>query len=171
MTKPVTRLDSQHGSRHREELGEESGMITVELLWLVPFVIVPLLIFGVYCGRVGLMSIEVERAAREGARAASQRLDKDDARNIAKVTILDTLGAAQAQRCAGWSAGALGDDVVNVEGVGEQPEGYLDQGLVIVTLDCTVDLSVFGPFITTSRSFKTVAVESVDEYRSRAFNG
>ncbi len=153
----------------RSALGE-SGMITIELLYLVPFVIVPLLVFAVYCGRVGMMSIEVERAARESARAASQRLDKPAAKDIAKVTILDTLGEAQAQRCRGWSSGELGDDVVNVEGVGTQSEGYADQGVVIVTLECTLDLSVFGPLVTTTRSFRTVAVESVDEYRSRASN-
>jgi hypothetical protein len=145
-------------------------MITIELLYLVPLVIVPLLVFAVYCGRVGMMSMEVERAARESARAASQRLDKAEAKDIAKITIVDTLGVGQAQRCRGWSGGELSDEVVNVEGVGEQPDGILDQGVVTVTLECRVDLSVFGPLVTSTRSFKTVAVESVDYYRSRANN-
>jgi hypothetical protein len=156
--------------RFRLRSRNESAMITIELLYLVPFVIVPLLVFAVYCGRVGMMSLEVERAARESARAASQRLEKAEAKDIAKVTILDTLGATQAQRCLGWSAGELGDDIVNVEGVGEQPDDILDQGVVTVTLQCRLDLSVFGPLVTSTRSFKTVAVESVDEYRSRASN-
>jgi hypothetical protein len=112
------------------------------------------------------MSLTVERAARESARAASQRLEKDDAKQIAHATILETLGEAQAQQCEGWAAD-LGDDVVDVEGVGVQPEGYVDQGLVTVTLRCKIDLTVFGPFIRTSRTFTSTAVESVDEYRSR----
>jgi hypothetical protein len=140
------------------------------LLYLVPFVIMPLLVFAVYCGRVGMMSLTVERAARESARAASQRLEKSDAKSIAKSMILDTLGAAQAQHCLGWSGGELGDDIVDVEGVGEQPDDIHDQGVVTVTLDCRLDLSVFGPLVTSTRSFRTVAVESVDEYRSRANN-
>jgi hypothetical protein len=141
-------------------------MITVELLYLVPFVIMPLLIFVIYVGRVGIMSMTVERAARESARAASQQLEKDQAKQIAHTTILDTLGAAQAQQCEGWSS-SLGDDVVDVEGVGLQPEGYADQGFVTVRLRCKLDLSLFGPFIKTTRTFSTTAVESVDEYRSR----
>jgi hypothetical protein len=134
---------------------------------LVPFVILPLLIFAVYCGQVGMLSLKVERAAREAARAASQQLEKTDAKTIAQSTIVDSLGSQQAQHCKGWTGGELPDSVIDVEGVGEQPEGFADQGIVTVTLECDLDLSVFGPFITTTRFFKTTAIESVDEFRSR----
>jgi hypothetical protein len=140
----------------------ERGVITMEMVFLVPLVILPLIIFAVYCGRVGLMSLKVERAAREAARSASQQLEKEGARSAASQSILDQLGPEQAANCS---------DITNAtdpEGVAEQPEGFLDQGLVIVTLECTLDISLFKPFITSSKSFTSTAFEPVDEYRSRA---
>ena len=138
-------------------------MISIELLFLVPFVALPLMLFALYAGRLGMMSLRVERAAREAARAASQRLDPEPARTIAQQTIIDSLGEAQWSRCASSPR-----TLIDTEGVGQQPEGYNDQGVVTVTLSCTLDLSVFGPLITTQRTFTTTAIESVDEYRSRA---
>ena len=141
----------------------EGGVISIELLFLVPFVVLPLMLFALYAGRLGMMSLRVERAAREAARAASQRLDPEPARTIAQQTIIDSLGEAQWSRCASSPR-----TLIDTEGVGQQPEGYNDQGVVTVTLSCTLDLSVFGPLITTQRTFTTTAIESVDEYRSRA---
>ena len=46
-------------------------MISAELLFLVPFMVLPLMLFALYAGRLGMMSLRVERAAREAARAAS----------------------------------------------------------------------------------------------------
>ena len=153
--------------RNRRSLREadrrEGGAISIELLFLVPFVVLPLMLFALYAGRLGMMSLRVERAAREAARAASQRLDPEPARTIAQQTIVDSLGEAQWSRCASSPR-----TLIDTEGVGPQIEGYNDQGVVTVTLSCTLDLSVFGPLITTQRTFTTTAIESVDEYRSRA---
>lgn len=138
-------------------------MVSIELLMLVPFVVLPLMLFALFAGRTGMMSIRVERAAREAARAASQRLDAEPALEIAQRTIIDSLGTEQWSRCASSPATRI-----DVEGVGAQPEGYNDQGVVRVTLSCTLDLSVFGPLISTQHTFTSTAIESVDEYRSRS---
>ena len=152
------------GRRGRKVRGRrEGGVISIELLFLVPFVVLPLMLFALFAGRLGMMSLRVERAAREAARAASQRLDPQPARDVAQQTIIDSLGEAQ------WSRCALSPRTrIDTEGVGQQPEGYNDQGVVTVTLSCTLDLSVLGPLITTQRTFTATAIESVDEYRSRA---
>lgn len=141
----------------------EAGVISIELVFLVPLVVLPLMLFALFAGRLGLMSIRVERAAREAARAASQQLDPGPARDIAQRTLVDSLGAAQWARCANSPR-----TTINTEGVGSQPEGFADQGVVTVTLSCTLDMSVFGPLITTTHTFTETAIESVDEYRSRA---
>lgn len=156
-------MNSGPGRRRRTD----DGFITLELLFLVPFVIMPLLVFAAYVGQSGLMSMRVERAAREAARAASQQLTKDAAITVAHQTLLDNLGVAQLEHCAGASDPGL-TAILDTEGIGDQPEGYTDQGVVTVTLACTIDLSIFGPLVSSPKQFRTVAVESVDEYRSRA---
>ncbi len=149
--------------RRRSVHQREQAMVSIELLFIVPFMIVPLMLFALYAGRTGLMSLRVERAAREAARAASQQLDPGDAEGLARSTLLDYLGAEQWARCA-----AQPRTSINVSGVGPQPGGYADQGVVTVSLECAVDLSALTPLISARRTFVAVAVESVDEYRSRA---
>ena len=145
--------------RHRHE----HAMVSIELLFLVPFVVLPLMLWVLYAGRTATMSINVQRAAREAARAASQQLDPDAARGVAEHTLHDALGPEQWARCQSSPS-----TTIDTEGVGPQPEGFNDQGLVTVTLTCSLDLRVFAPLITTTHTFTSVAVESVDEYRSRA---
>ena len=162
--KPASLHDDRPNSGGRpKRRRRESGVISIELVFLVPLVVLPLMLFALFAGRLGMMSIRVERAAREAARAASQQLDPGPAQDIARQTIIDALGQSQWSRCA-----TSPRTVIDTEGVGTQPEGYNDQGVVTVTLSCTLDMSVFGPLITTEHTFTQTAIESVDEYRSRA---
>ena len=135
MNQPVNRGPARNreasrvGSRKRRGRNvrgrREGGVISIELLFLVPFMVLPLMLFALYAGRLGMMSLRVERAAREAARAASQRLDPEPARTIAQQTIIDSLGEAQWSRCASSPR-----TLIDTEGVGQQPEGYNDQGVV-----------------------------------------
>jgi hypothetical protein len=157
------RIWRERGVSIRRRERRERGFVTIEMLWIVPLVIVPVMLFGLYASRVGLMSIRVERASREAARAASQQLEPVVAREIAERTLVDALGVEQWQRCVDSPRTSI-----DVEGVGVQPEGYKDQGEVTVVLDCRVDLAIFGPLISTEHRYVVRAIESVDQYRSRA---
>ena len=135
----------------------------VELVALVP-VLAVLLLFVVFCGRVTITRLEVQRAARDAARAASIALTRDDAASALEATLADNLGP-RAPQCrhdpVDFSAIAADDG---------QP-GDWDSGVITLRLICTIptdDLGLLG--INTTKTFTATAVEPVDTWRSRPVN-
>ena len=154
---PTTPADT----RHRR--GCEGGVTTIEAAVIAP-VLMALLLFIVFLGRVATTQQNVQQAARAAARAGSIALTRDDAAIAIDTTLTASLGTTR-DRCelAPLNLTAIGQDT-------GQP-GDWDLGTIQVRLTCTIptsDLGLLG--ITRSKTFTAVATEPVDEWRSRPVN-
>lgn len=133
--------------------GRDAGAAAVETVLLVP-VLVVMLLFVVFVGRVGTVTQDVYAASRDAARAASLRDGPDaataDARSSAEATLLER-GVA----CAGLD--------VQVDTSRFEPGGA-----VRVDVACTVslaDVSRLG--VPGSKTVAAHSVSVIDRYRSR----
>ena len=135
----------------------ENGSMSIEAVLLTP-VLVALLVFGVYLGRIGQLQLRISRAVHDAARAGSVELDPDAAAAAIDQALIDGLGQSQYARCT---------RDINVTAVGNGSGNIIDQGLVRVKLRCQVDVARLGPLSPPSKTLTRLAYESVDEYRSR----
>jgi Flp pilus assembly protein TadG len=131
---------------------DESGSAAVETVLIVP-VLVALLMFAVFGGRLATAKNHVVSAAQDAARAASLRDDPAAATADATATAESSLAAA------GISCSSRDVTVdANLE----------PGGLVTVRVRCTTplsDLALLG--LPGSRTLSATATERVDTYRSQ----
>ena len=130
----------------------EAGTVAVEAAIVAPALVV-LMLLVVFAGRVSEADGNVERAASEGARAASLHQNPTAAREAAIDTASANL-AASGTKCASI------ETVVDTSDL--QPGGR-------VTVDVTciasmADVALLG--VPGTRTFRAHAVEVVDRYRS-----
>lgn len=147
----------------RRPRGRERGVTTIEAAVIAPVLMV-LLLFIVFLGRVATTQQNVQRAARDAARAGSMALTRDDAAVAIDTTLTASLGATR-DRCqlVPLDLTAIGQD--------SGQAGDWDLGTIQVRLTCTIptsDLGLLG--ITATKTFTAVATEPVDEWRSRPVN-
>lgn len=129
----------------------EDGSMTTELVLLTP-VLLLLLGFVVFAGRLGGVQQQVLAAADEAARAASLRGDPDAGRAAAAATVQDNIADA-GMECA--------DLAVEVD-TGAFHRG----GHVTVTVRCAVGLDdVVFAGLPGSRQYESAATEVIDLYR------
>ena len=150
-----------HRTGHRA--GCEGGVTTIEAAVIAPVLMV-LLLFIVFLGRVATTQQNVQRAARDAARAGSIALTRGDAATAIDTSLTASLGATR-NRCqlAPLDLTAIGQDTGN--------PGDWDLGTIQVRLTCNIptsDLGLLG--ITGTKTFTAVATEPVDEWRSRPVN-
>lgn len=134
-------------------LGEERGSATVELVLLTPL-LVAMLMFIVYFGRLADASQAIQDAAHQAARAASQ------ARTPA-AAIVDARSIAQS---ALTNAGITCQSVtVDVDTHGLRPGG-----IVSATVTCTVDISDLALLnVPGTKSLDASFFSVVDTWRSK----
>lgn len=127
------------------------GSVTTELVLLTPILLV-LLGFVVFAGRLGTVQQQVLAAADEGARAASLRGDPDAGR-AAGITAVDSNLADAGVECAGLT--------VEVD-----TDFFHRGGAVTVTVRCDVGLDdvVFAGMPGT-RQYEASATEVIDLHR------
>ena len=130
----------------------DAGTAVTETVLLVPVLIV-LLLFVVFVGRVTSTDHDVQASARDAARAASVASNPDGAAAAAQATVTDAL-AGRHVRCA-----SLQVDV--------DTTGFTGDGNVAVTVHCTVSLAdVTGLAVPGQQTSLTAhAVEVVDRLR------
>lgn len=129
----------------------ERGSATLELTLLTP-VLLLMLVFLVFLGRLGQARNDVDRAAREAARAASLARQPEEAQaagvDAAHATLLP--GAVSCSRMA-----------VTVE-----TTGFAAGGAVSATVDCTVELAdVAGLGVPGATTLSASFREPLDVYR------
>ena len=136
------------GSRWRSE----RGSISVEIAVIAPaFVFLMLLV--VYAGKVSEADGNVERAAAEGARAASLRQNPAAAIDDARAVVEANLAAA------GVPCSQLDTSV--------DTSGFEPAGTVTITVRCDAsmaDVTLLG--VPGTRSFTATSTEVIDTYRS-----
>lgn len=129
----------------------ERGSVSVEVAVIAPaFVFLMLLV--VFAGKVSEADGNVERAAAEGARAASLRQHPGNAATDARSTVEANLATA------GVSCSTL---EANVDTSDFEPGGT-----VTVTVECTAsmaDVTLLG--VPGTRTFTATATEVIDTYR------
>lgn len=129
----------------------ERGSATVELVLITP-VLLLMLVFVVFLGRLGQARNDVDRAARDAARAASIARLPEDAeaagRDAARAT-LESGGASCRQMAVSVDAA-----------------GFVPGGTVSATVTCTVDLAdVAGLGLPGATTLTASFREPVDTYR------
>jgi Flp pilus assembly protein TadG len=134
----------------------ERGSITIEVILLTP-VVVSFMMFAVYLGRVSKLGLNLRQAVHQAARAATFPLEEDDAREAARLVLMDALGPEQFALC---SSPAIDTSMVGLKGDAN------DTGVVTVSLTCRVNESSLGPF-TFGKTVTARAGEPIDDYRSR----
>lgn len=129
----------------------QDGSVTTELVLLTP-VLLLLLGFVVFAGRLGGVQQQVLGAADEAARAASLHDDPDAGRAAAAATVQDNLADA-GMECAGLTV--------------EVDTGAFHRGgHVTVTVRCAVGLDdVVFAGLPGSRQYEAAATEVIDLYR------
>lgn len=129
----------------------ERGSVSVEVAVIAPaFVFLMLLV--VFAGKVSEADGNVERAAAEGARAASLRQHPGDAATDARSTVEANLATA------GVSCSTL-EAIVDTS-------DFEPGGTVTVTIECTAsmaDVTLLG--VPGTRTFTATATEVIDTYR------
>ena len=129
----------------------ERGSISVEVAVIAPaFVFLMLLV--VFAGKVSEADGNVERAAAEGARAASLRQHPGNAATDARSTVEANLATA------GVSCSTL-EAIVDTS-------DFEPGGTVTVTVECTAsmaDVTLLG--VPGTRTFTATATEVIDTYR------
>lgn len=129
----------------------DAGTAVTETVLIVPVLIV-LLLFVVFVGRITSADHDVQASARDAARAASVASSPDGAVAAAQSTVTDTL-AGRHVRCA-----TLAVDV--------DTAAFTRDGNVGVTVHCTVSLAdVTGLAVPGSKLLTAHAVEVVDRLR------
>ena len=91
----------------------ELGSLSIETVLLTP-ILVALMTFGVYAGRIGQLELRLSRAVHDAARAGSVELDADTAAPAIDQVLLASLGPGQYERCV---------RDVTVDDVGYGPSG------------------------------------------------
>ena len=129
----------------------EDGSVTTEVVLVTPILLV-LLAFVVFAGRVGGVQQRVLAAADEGARAASLRGDPEAGRSAALERVAGSLA----------DAGVLCLDL----GVEVDTSAFHPGGHVTVTVTCAVELAdVAAVGLPGSRSYSATSTEVIDRYR------
>jgi Flp pilus assembly protein TadG len=136
----------------------EKGGITIEVILLTP-VVVAFMMFAVYLGRVSKLGLNLRQAVHQAARAATYPLEAEDAREAARLVLIDSLGPAQFARCS--------SPIIDTSMVGLQGDAN-DTGVVTVALTCKVNESSLGPFAF-GKTVTARAGEPIDDYRSRKY--
>ncbi|MEZ5219685.1 MAG: TadE/TadG family type IV pilus assembly protein [Ilumatobacteraceae bacterium] len=134
------------------EWRSERGSVSVEVAVIAP-AFVFLLLLVVFAGKVSEADGNVERAAAEGARAASLRQSPGDAIDDAEAVVAENLVAA------GVPCTQL-DTVVDTS-------AFEPGGTVTVTVRCEAsmaDVTLLG--VPGTRSFSATSTEVIDTYRS-----
>ena len=130
----------------------ERGSVSVEVAVIAP-ALVFLLLLVVFAGKVSEADGNVERAAAEGARAASLRQNPGDAIDDAEAVVAENLVAA------GVPCTHL-DTIVDTS-------AFEAGGTVTVTVRCEAsmaDVTLLG--VPGTRSFSATSTEVIDTYRS-----
>jgi len=130
----------------------ERGSVSVEVAVIAPAFVL-LLLLVVFAGKVSEADGNVERAAAEGARAASLRQNPGDAIDDAQAVVAANLDAA------GVPCTSL-DTVVDTS-------TFEPGGTVTVTVRCEAsmaDVTLLG--VPGTRSFSATSTEVIDTYRS-----
>ena len=137
-------------------------MTTIEAVVLAPVILV-LVLFIAFLGRITTTQQAVQRAARDGARAASQAIARDDAAVAINAVVDESLGTNR-QHCtiAPTDLTAIGEDT--------GAEGDWDLGLIQVRITCTIPTADLGLLGLGTKTFTAVATEPVDTWRSRKVN-
>lgn len=131
--------------------GDDRGSVTTELVLVTP-VLLLLLAFVVFAGRVGGVQQQVLAAVDEAARAASLRGDADAASAAAAAAAADNLTDA------GVSCTDLAVEVDTAD--------FRRGGHVTVTMDCTIGLDdVVFAGLPGTRTSQATATEVVDRLR------
>lgn len=131
----------------------EAGSVTVETVLVVPIIVV-LLCFVVFGGRIVGAKNQVEGAAQDAARAASLRQDPGTAQAAATQT-------ADASLASAGLACSSRDISVNTT-------SFDPGGVVVVRVRCVArlsDLTLLG--VPGSLTFTATATEVIDTYRSQ----
>lgn len=129
----------------------ERGSAAVELVLVTPALVV-LLLFVVFAGRLSSARADVDRAARDAARAASLARTPADAVSAAEATTRTALG--QAVACARLDVSA---DVTD----------FSPGGTVTTSVTCTVALSdVAGLRVPGSTTLQSSFAERIDTFRA-----
>lgn len=146
------------GPDHRTE----DGVTAIEVVILAP-VLMAMILFIMYLGRVTTTQQNVQRAARDAARAGSLAITRDDAQTAIDSVLTETLGD-QRGRCqlAPLDLTAIGQDT--------GAEGDWDSGIIQVRLTCNIPTDDLGLLAIGSKTFTAVATEPVDTWRSRQVN-
>jgi hypothetical protein len=140
----------------------EAGSAVVEILFVTPVLII-LMLFVVFCGRLQGANQDVRSASGSAARSASLTFDRIGAQRAARATADKTL-AEQKISCASLDV----DLDVERSGEGHQGAGGLSNGdEVTVTVSCVVSLSdLSGLGVAGSKTITASATEIVDRFRS-----
>ena len=129
----------------------EQGSVSVEVAVIAPaFIFLMLLV--VFAGKVSEADGNVERAAAEGARAASLRQHPGNAATDARATVEANLATA-------------GVTCTNLEATINTSD-FEPGGTVTVTVECTAsmaDVTLLG--VPGTRTFTATATEVIDTYR------
>ena len=124
----------------------ERGSATLELVLLTPLLLL-MLVFVVFLGRLGQARNDVDRAARDAARAASIARSVDDADAAGRAAAHDTLQAGGVSCTVDTSGFAAGGDVA-------------------ATVTCTVDLADVAELkLPGSQTLSATFSEPVDVFR------
>lgn len=132
----------------------DQGNAATETVLLVPVVLLVVL-FVVFVGRISSTDDDIQGAARDAARAASQSATADAAAAVAQQTAADTLDTDRV-RCDGLQ-------------VAVDTNAFVRGGAVIVDIRCTVSLAdVLGLAVPGSATRTAHAVEVIDQHRGVA---
>ena len=147
-------MTSIHGRRRARALLDDNGSATAEMVLVTPLLIT-MLLFIVFCGRLADTTLRLNDAAHQAARAASLARTisdaQDDARSIAQAALTD----------AGIRCQAL---VVTIDTVGLQRGST-----VTVDLSCAVglsDLALLG--VPGHTTLSASSASPIDSYRGEA---
>ena len=147
----VQAWDSINGTDGNDGTGHDGGSVALELVLLTPLVLV-LIVFVAFCGRLTRAEAIVRDAAAAGARAASLRQQPSTARADATAAVLINL-AGHTSTCPA--------PTVSVDTSSLRPGGQ-----VSVEVRCVVplrDLALLG--VPGSRTVTARSVEVVDAWR------
>lgn len=149
----------QIGERNRRG---EDGVTAIEVVILAP-VLMAMILFIVFLGRVITTQQNVQRAARDAARAGSLAITRDDAQIAIDSVLNETLGN-QRNRCQ------LATVDLTAIGLDTGAEDDWDSGTIQIRLTCNIPTDDLGLLAIGSKTFTAVATEPVDTWRSRQVN-
>lgn len=130
---------------------DDRGSASLELVLITPALIV-LLLFVVFVGRLGQARGDVDRAARDAARAASIARSSDEARSQGEAAARSTLQSGGVT-CRGLTVAVNVDD-------------FAPGGSVVARVSCDVDFADVALLGVPGRRTLTAAFsEPVDVYR------